>query len=246
LEGSLRTNDFGMVMIFGWSNCCLIPLALKIDEKPLKVNLLIGGSFFVTLFLAAMLAFFGFFVSGVEVPASGLGDVPEFAFVSALPYAPFIEWLVGGFGLVWLVARRNFKKQDSVIKKRKLDRQLGLFGAPRQQTRKKIIHQKPESMTTRKKPMQQPQSREERWDFTWDRKDETVKKIKSKQLPVSKPTFYVKDAPVICNICKGPIKNNEEITSCPACNTRFHLRHFAEWVRQKGKCPYCNEKIGIK
>lgn len=66
--------------------------------------------------------------------------------------------------------------------------------------------------------------------------------------PVStpKPTFYLKDAPIICNICKQPVQADEETTSCPSCGTRFHLKHFAEWVRQKGTCPYCSERIGMK
>lgn len=65
-------------------------------------------------------------------------------------------------------------------------------------------------------------------------------------VPTPKPTFFLKNEPVICKICKQPIKDNEDITSCPSCKTRFHLKHFAEWIRQKGTCPYCSERIGMK
>ncbi|MFW9780652.1 MAG: hypothetical protein ACFFE8_17550 [Candidatus Heimdallarchaeota archaeon] len=59
------------------------------------------------------------------------------------------------------------------------------------------------------------------------------------------PTFYVKKTPAPCVICRLPIQLNEESTRCPSCHRSFHLTHFAEWVRQKGTCPYCQEQIGI-
>ncbi|MHA2112487.1 MAG: RING finger protein [Candidatus Hodarchaeales archaeon] len=48
-----------------------------------------------------------------------------------------------------------------------------------------------------------------------------------------------------CSICKSKIKPESETINCPDCNTSFHFGHFAEWVRQKGTCPICKERVHL-
>ncbi|MFW9915753.1 MAG: RING finger domain-containing protein [Candidatus Thorarchaeota archaeon] len=49
-----------------------------------------------------------------------------------------------------------------------------------------------------------------------------------------------------CPICRQPIHEVTRLFYCPACHQAFHIEHFAEWVRQKGRCPLCQEELFIK
>ncbi len=45
----------------------------------------------------------------------------------------------------------------------------------------------------------------------------------------------------ICVICRQPIL--ESLTKTPCCGTYSHAPHLQEWLRIKGTCPICREKI---
>ncbi|MFX0115077.1 MAG: RING finger domain-containing protein [Candidatus Hodarchaeota archaeon] len=49
-----------------------------------------------------------------------------------------------------------------------------------------------------------------------------------------------------CPICWQPINDVTRLFYCPACHQAFHIEHFAEWVRQKGRCPLCQEELFMK
>lgn len=49
-----------------------------------------------------------------------------------------------------------------------------------------------------------------------------------------------------CNVCKLPISFGEDAGKCSLCESKGHLVHFQEWVKVKGKCPTCLEKIPIE
>ena len=49
----------------------------------------------------------------------------------------------------------------------------------------------------------------------------------------------------LCMICRKVILDNEEIFTCPTCNTIFHLPHLAEWLHIKGACPTCKTHIPL-
>ncbi|TFF90256.1 MAG: hypothetical protein EU548_03910, partial [Promethearchaeota archaeon] len=44
-----------------------------------------------------------------------------------------------------------------------------------------------------------------------------------------------------CPICRS--SKIETSVKCPICGTRFHRRCFLEWVKIKGTCPVCKNKV---
>lgn len=46
-----------------------------------------------------------------------------------------------------------------------------------------------------------------------------------------------------CNVCKLPISFGEQAGKCPKCGTIGHLAHLQEWLKVKGKCPYCQCRL---
>lgn len=48
-----------------------------------------------------------------------------------------------------------------------------------------------------------------------------------------------------CDVCKLPISFGDTIGKCPLCETTGHLIHMQEWVKTRGKCPVCLQKITL-
>ncbi|MHA1401214.1 MAG: double zinc ribbon domain-containing protein [Candidatus Heimdallarchaeaceae archaeon] len=48
---------------------------------------------------------------------------------------------------------------------------------------------------------------------------------------------------VKCYICNLNISKNEAVSICPNCNNFYHYNHLATWVKLKGTCPICKNKI---
>jgi hypothetical protein len=46
-----------------------------------------------------------------------------------------------------------------------------------------------------------------------------------------------------CAICKTHLEPDDEILRCPYCGGSSHADHFLDWVRRKGKCPECGERL---
>ena len=66
-------------------------------------------------------------------------------------------------------------------------------------------------------------------------------------LHLSKPSFRLRRKKEnTCQICHQIILTSNEKAICPGCHSVFHLGHFGEWIRQKGKCPVCDEEIIIE
>jgi len=70
---------------------------------------------------------------------------------------------------------------------------------------------------------------------SWEQENKESKKL-DKTTPEAQTT---------CTICLKKIKPEDETINCPDCNTSFHFGHFAEWVRQKGTCPICKERVHL-
>jgi len=49
-----------------------------------------------------------------------------------------------------------------------------------------------------------------------------------------------------CIICHLSINSSDEIVQCPNCGVKAHKSHFLEWLKIKGRCPFCKSKIQIK
>ena len=48
-----------------------------------------------------------------------------------------------------------------------------------------------------------------------------------------------------CSVCRRPFRANETIVRCPKCNSPAHYGHLAEWVKIRGFCPICKQKISV-
>jgi hypothetical protein len=92
-----------------------------------------------------------------------------------------------------------------------------------------------------------PSSESIEWDPTEDTNDASKAVHPRSDLHLSKPSFRLRrEKKNLCQICHQPILTSNEIAICPGCHSVFHLGHFGEWVRQKGKCPVCDEEIIIE
>lgn len=49
-----------------------------------------------------------------------------------------------------------------------------------------------------------------------------------------------------CVVCKLPINFGEDIGFCSLCESKGHLTHLQEWVKTKGICPHCMQKIPME
>ena len=49
-----------------------------------------------------------------------------------------------------------------------------------------------------------------------------------------------------CAVCKLPINFGEDIGFCNLCESKGHLSHLQEWVKAKGICPHCMQKIPLE
>ncbi|NPE07251.1 MAG: hypothetical protein GNW80_03125 [Asgard group archaeon] len=46
-----------------------------------------------------------------------------------------------------------------------------------------------------------------------------------------------------CTVCKLPISFGDEIGKCSLCESKGHFAHLFEWVKTKGTCPHCLQRI---
>ncbi|MHA1232676.1 MAG: hypothetical protein ACTSRP_21200 [Candidatus Helarchaeota archaeon] len=46
-----------------------------------------------------------------------------------------------------------------------------------------------------------------------------------------------------CIVCNLPIKENEKAVKCPHCRNWAHTDHLLEWIKIKGKCPFCSRPL---
>lgn len=48
-----------------------------------------------------------------------------------------------------------------------------------------------------------------------------------------------------CCVCKRPVGSGTSVVQCPHCRSAAHYPHLAEWVKIKGTCPVCRQKIQL-
>ena len=46
-----------------------------------------------------------------------------------------------------------------------------------------------------------------------------------------------------CTVCSSWLYEGEEILLCPSCHAQGHRTHLLEFLRTKGLCPSCNQKM---
>ncbi|MFX1577384.1 MAG: RING finger protein [Promethearchaeota archaeon] len=50
----------------------------------------------------------------------------------------------------------------------------------------------------------------------------------------------------MCCVCRLQIRDGEQMVYCPHCGNPAHYRHLAEWVKMKGTCPICRNRINLR
>lgn len=46
-----------------------------------------------------------------------------------------------------------------------------------------------------------------------------------------------------CPICKGILKEQDQLGQCPNCKETFHMNHLKETVKVSGTCPICKSEL---
>ncbi|MFB0559811.1 MAG: DUF2341 domain-containing protein [Candidatus Lokiarchaeia archaeon] len=49
-----------------------------------------------------------------------------------------------------------------------------------------------------------------------------------------------------CSVCNLEIVSRDRIVSCPHCGAQSHRDHLLEWIKVKGICPVCKERLNIQ
>jgi hypothetical protein len=49
-----------------------------------------------------------------------------------------------------------------------------------------------------------------------------------------------------CSVCRMQITDVNSMVRCPECGTPAHYSHLAEWLKIRGFCPICKNKIKVK
>ncbi len=59
---------------------------------------------------------------------------------------------------------------------------------------------------------------------------------------ISRDTFTVETVEK-CAVCSSGLYEGEEILLCPSCHAQGHRAHLLEFLKTKGLCPVCNQKM---
>lgn len=49
-----------------------------------------------------------------------------------------------------------------------------------------------------------------------------------------------------CSVCKLPIAFGDDVGMCSLCEAKGHLAHLQEWIKIKGECPVCMQKLPME
>lgn len=49
-----------------------------------------------------------------------------------------------------------------------------------------------------------------------------------------------------CAVCGLQIREGQQMVYCPNCGNPAHYTHLAEWVRVKGTCPICRNRVNLR
>lgn len=73
----------------------------------------------------------------------------------------------------------------------------------------------------------------------------SLKKLQSIETETETNLIVIKYDPDLksCLICKADFTEDDQILACPYCMYGSHKSHIEEWVKVKGNCPNCLEKI---
>ena len=49
-----------------------------------------------------------------------------------------------------------------------------------------------------------------------------------------------------CVVCGLLVREGQQLVYCPKCGNPAHYAHLAEWVKVKGTCPICRNRINLR
>lgn len=71
-------------------------------------------------------------------------------------------------------------------------------------------------------------------------------KIDDKIVPPIKPsTEALDEVEEYCSVCRKEMVDLSNLVRCPECGSPAHYAHLAEWLKIRGVCPICKNKIKI-
>ena len=71
-------------------------------------------------------------------------------------------------------------------------------------------------------------------------------KTDDKITPLIKPTIETLDeVEEYCSVCRKEMTDLSSLVRCPECGSPAHYSHLAEWLKIRGVCPICKNKIKI-
>ena len=57
--------------------------------------------------------------------------------------------------------------------------------------------------------------------------------------------IFCGEARAICSVCNLDIIPGDPIVRCPHCGVLNHKDHLLEWIKVRGYCPNCREKLNL-
>ncbi|MFX0168872.1 MAG: RING finger domain-containing protein [Candidatus Hodarchaeota archaeon] len=49
-----------------------------------------------------------------------------------------------------------------------------------------------------------------------------------------------------CSVCGLRIRDGQQMVFCTSCGNPAHYTHLAEWVKTRGTCPICRNRINLR
>lgn len=64
-------------------------------------------------------------------------------------------------------------------------------------------------------------------------------------LAMQKRQTFIFETAERCTVCGFWVYPGERVVLCPACHAQGHRAHMLEYVKAKGNCPVCNQKLNL-
>lgn len=105
-------------------------------------------------------------------------------------------------------------------------------------------------------PVQETQTREPQWEPSnyqidvkvcscgkWNSNQQTSCWSCFQPLANIEPQTFTFETAERCSVCGFWVYPNEQVVLCPSCHAQGHRAHMFEYLKSKGYCPICNQKL---
>ena len=94
------------------------------------------------------------------------------------------------------------------------------------------------------KTPQAAQRYKERADILLESEDKTLPEVPKTEKAVVGRQLTINPSERCC-VCRRPIGTEGEVVQCNNCKSVAHYPHMAEWLKIKGVCPVCKQKLSM-